>query len=181
MIRLIELSSGVPLKPTFLILCLVFYNVFFRKISIQVLITEHAYATFWPRTGVLQGSILSPSLYSIYINSLPILLCEVLMPVSSHMYSSMPRREYEGLWINCLLYAVDVVLIAAPEVIPRLLKKAEEHSVSLVYHWNLAKCVVFNSPSICGARRLQRYGSPISNADSLCILVYLLISRSYRH
>ncbi|CEJ04699.1 hypothetical protein RMCBS344292_18654 [Rhizopus microsporus] len=93
------------------------------------------------------------------------------------MYSSMPRREYEGLWINCLLYAVDVVLIAAPEVIPRLLKKAEEHSVSPVYYWNLAKCVVFNSPSIYGARRLQRYGSPISNADSLCILVYLLISK----
>ncbi|RCH94143.1 hypothetical protein CU097_013416 [Rhizopus azygosporus] len=92
------------------------------------------------------------------------------MPTSSRMYSSMPCREYEGLRINCPFYADDVVLIAAPEVMPRLLKKAEEHSVSLGYRWNPAKCVALNCPSIHGAHRLQLYGSPIPKADSFAYL-----------
>ncbi|KAG1127168.1 hypothetical protein G6F37_014200 [Rhizopus arrhizus] len=82
----------------------------------------------------------------------------------------MPQREFGGLWINCLLYADDVVLIAAPEVMPKLLKKAEEHSQSLGYRWNPAKCVVLNCPSDHGGRRMKLYGSPIPKESSFTYL-----------
>ncbi|KAG1110005.1 hypothetical protein G6F61_011080 [Rhizopus arrhizus] len=127
----------------------------FDKVSIQVLINGHSSRSFWPKTGVLQGSILSPFLYSIYINSLPAVLRAVPLPISSRVFGTMPRREYSGLWINCLLYADDVVIIAAPDVMPRLLRRAAQHSMELGYRWNPAKCVVVNSPTIYGAPPLR--------------------------
>ncbi|KAG1606259.1 hypothetical protein G6F46_013135 [Rhizopus delemar] len=138
----------------------------FDKVSIQVLINGHSSRSFWPKTGVLQGSILSPFLYSIYINSLPAVLRAVPLPISSRVFGTMPRREYSGLWINCLLYADDVVIIAAPDVMPRLLRRAAQHSMELGYRWNPAKCVVVNSPTIYGAPPLRLYGDPIPIADS---------------
>ncbi|KAG1130458.1 hypothetical protein G6F38_013451 [Rhizopus arrhizus] len=105
---------------------------------------------------------------SLYINTLPAALRDVRLPVSARYYSSMPQREFGGLWINCLLYADDVVLIAAPEVMPKLLMRAEDHSRSLGYRWNPAKCVVLNCPSDHGGRRMKLYGSPIPKEPSFC-------------
>ncbi|KAG0803018.1 hypothetical protein G6F20_013902 [Rhizopus arrhizus] len=44
---------------------------------------------------------------------------------------------------------------------PRLLKAAEEHSFSLGYRWNPAKCVVLNSAFSLGGSQLKLYGDDI--------------------
>ncbi|KAG0754486.1 hypothetical protein G6F57_013879 [Rhizopus arrhizus] len=76
---------------------------------------------FSPVTGVLQGSILSPFLYSIYINELPRLLRP--QPTTADIFLTELI-----LRLNCLLYADDVVLIAAKADMPSLLKSCEDHN-----------------------------------------------------
>ncbi|KAG1434139.1 hypothetical protein G6F56_014418 [Rhizopus delemar] len=44
---------------------------------------------------------------------------------------------------------------------PRLLKAAEDHSLSLGYRWNSAKCVVLNSALSLGGPQLELHGNPI--------------------
>ncbi|KAG0975272.1 hypothetical protein G6F28_012968 [Rhizopus arrhizus] len=142
----------------------------FDNVSVQVLLGGHSSRSFWPRTGVLQGSILSPFLYSIYINGLPSVLRSVVIPTSSRVFDSMPRFEHSGLWLNSLLYADDVVIIGAPDTMPRLLRAAENHSRSLGYRWNPAKCVVLNPPNAHGARPLKLYGTEIPSSNSFTYL-----------
>jgi hypothetical protein len=142
----------------------------FDNVRIEALVSGARSPTFWPGTGVLQGSILSPFLYSVYINSLPAALRSISMP-SSRVFGTMPQRKYNGLWINSLLYADDVVLIGTAETMPRLLKKAEEHSLTLGYRWNPLKSVVVNAPLYTGrATPLRLYGSNLPTADSFIYL-----------
>lgn len=111
----------------------------FDQVHIEVLLDNRTSYRFSPTTGVLQGSILSPFLYSIYINQLPALL---RLP---NQIGDSPSRDVVNQLVpslNCLLYADDVVLIASPETIPALLTKCETHSYSLGYRWNPLKCVV---------------------------------------
>ncbi|KAG0751701.1 hypothetical protein G6F24_014101 [Rhizopus arrhizus] len=48
--------------------------------------------------------------------------------------------------------------------------RAEDHSRSLGYRWNPAKCVVLNCPSDHGGRRMKLYGSPIPKEPSFSYL-----------
>ncbi|KAK4513366.1 Amino_oxidase domain-containing protein [Mucor velutinosus] len=136
----------------------------FDEVSVQVLVSGAVSDGFWPGTGVLQGSILSPFLYSVYINSLP----AVLRAPFSPRVVERPPRLYNGLWINSLMYADDVVLIGTAESMPLLLARVEAHSVSLGYRWNPLKSVVLNvgvgggatgvSPGLCAGVSLFLYG-----------------------
>ncbi|OBZ81048.1 hypothetical protein A0J61_10904 [Choanephora cucurbitarum] len=50
---------------------------------------------------------------------------------------------------------------------PRLLKKAKEHSLSLGYRWNPAKCMVVNPPLYTGyVSPLRLYGTALPVAES---------------
>ncbi|KAG1444907.1 hypothetical protein G6F56_010111 [Rhizopus delemar] len=60
----------------------------FDDVSISVLISNHSSLPFSPVTGVLQGSVLSPHLYSVYINTLPSLLRQVAAPATQMVPSS---------------------------------------------------------------------------------------------
>lgn len=45
-------------------------------------------------------------------------------------------------FINCLLYANDVVLISEKVQMPKLLKTCDDYSFSLGFRWNPSKCMV---------------------------------------
>ncbi|KAG1285509.1 hypothetical protein G6F66_010395 [Rhizopus arrhizus] len=101
----------------------------FDEVQIEVLLNNATSTRFSPVTGVLQGSILSPFLYSTYINELPRLLR--LQPITA----DISPTEFI-LQLNYLLYADDMVLIAAKADMPSLLKSCEDHSYELGYRWN---------------------------------------------
>lgn len=143
----------------------------FDEVSIEVLISGAHSPRIWPATGVLQGSILSPFLYSIYINSLP---RQLRTPIT-HPFISPPPRLYNDLWLNCLLYADDVVIIGTEETMPILLSRVERHSLRLGYRWNPSKCIVLKPPLPAPVARrygdsffpaTKLYGEPIPTASS---------------
>ncbi|KAG1397713.1 hypothetical protein G6F60_008829 [Rhizopus arrhizus] len=110
----------------------------FDDVQIKVLLSNATSYRFSPKTGVLQGSILSPYRYSVYINQLPAQLrLQALNPNMS------PLEIIPSL--NCLLYADDVVLIAERSEMIDLLKKCDYHSMQMGYKWNPSKCVILES------------------------------------
>ncbi|KAG0968919.1 hypothetical protein G6F31_002361 [Rhizopus arrhizus] len=96
----------------------------FDDVQIEVLLSNATSRQFRPNTGVLQGSILSPYLYSVYINQLLVQLRPQAFPSSSLPLEMIPS-------LNCLLYADDVVLIAERSNLVDLLRKCENHSIQM--------------------------------------------------
>jgi len=109
----------------------------FDDVHMEVLIQNATSYRFSPQTGVLQGSILSPLLYSIYINDLPSILRPRPLDPSINPTNLVPL-------MNCLLYADDVVLISDRSHMPELLQKCEDHSRQVGYRWNPSKCVILD-------------------------------------
>ncbi|CEG74667.1 hypothetical protein RMATCC62417_09838 [Rhizopus microsporus] len=119
---------------------------------------NHKSFRFHPKTGALQGSVLSPYLYSVYINS----LSNFLRPAPL-VDTDFNDPLIVALKLNCLLYADDVVLIADADSMQSLLSKCEEHSLSLGYRWNPKKCVVVDpSPT---RQKYYLYNSELPNED----------------
>ena len=77
-----------------------FIKHLFNDVSITVILKNHESRSIHPRRGILQGSILSPLLYTVFIDSLPkklhlssthpLLICSVLLTnvteASSHLF-----------------------------------------------------------------------------------------------
>lgn len=95
---------------------------FFDDVQINILLSNATSYRFSPKTGVLQGSILSTYLYSVYINQLPAQLR--LQALTSNI---SPLEMIPSL--NCLLYDADVVLIAEHSNMVDLLQKYEYYSM----------------------------------------------------
>lgn len=99
---------------------------------------------------MLQGSILSPFLYSIFINSLP-----------AHLRTPPPKEVpspevHLSHFLNRLIYADDVAIISTAEKMQRLLSRCEDHSIRYGYCWNPSKCVILD-PS--GLYDFKLYGT----------------------
>ncbi|KAG0892487.1 hypothetical protein G6F33_013986 [Rhizopus arrhizus] len=125
------LASSAPLSLVSLLANM------FDDVSVSVLLQNNVSDPFVPSTGVLQGSVLSPHLYSIYVNTLPALLRSAASATTTSVLSVSPSGPpgpgalvADGLPfgplvgtaalssssptptpINSLLYADDVALV----------------------------------------------------------------------
>ncbi|CEI88765.1 hypothetical protein RMCBS344292_03143 [Rhizopus microsporus] len=130
----------------------------FEDVSVQAVLSNHKSSRFHPKTGFLQGSVLSLYLYSVYIIS----LSNFLRPVP-RVDTDFNNPLIVAPKLNCLLYMGDVVLITDADSTQSLLSKCEEHSLSLGYQWNPKKCVVVNpNPT---RQKYHLYNSKLPNED----------------
>lgn len=137
----------------------------FDDVTICILIANHKSAPFSPTTGVLQGSVLSPLLYSLYINSLP----GFLRSVSSGSTTKVSVPDIVGeIPINCLLFADDVAILGSPTQVQQMLDLAAQHSMQLGYRWNPSKCAILNAPLT--NPRLNLYGDELPTVDEFVYL-----------
>jgi hypothetical protein len=106
--------------------------------------------------GIPQGSILSPLLYSIFIDN----LARKLGPEGD--------LQINGKDVTCLLYADDIVLVShKPETMQRLLKICELHSYDNQYRFSPQKCRAF------GENSFSIYNTPIDGAESFKYLGFI--------
>lgn len=132
--------------------------------SAQLVLSQKRSQPFFLQAGVLQGSVLSPILYSIFLDPF-------VTALSNGPKLTLPNQD-EG--INCLLYADDIVLIAnTPRALNRLLRLAEADSISRGYRFSPGKSVVV-SPG-CAVHKL--YGSPLERNRSFCYLGFIVSPR----
>jgi hypothetical protein len=151
----------------------------FDDVSISVLIDNCTSLSFQPITGVLQGSVLSPLLYSIYINTLPAILraassaktTRVRLPIPPSRRSNTKRYYPTIVPINSLLFADDVAIFGTKLEVQTMLHAAEEHSMSLGYRWNPLKCAVLNHPeSTDSSSDLKLYNVALPHVEEFVYL-----------
>lgn len=93
---------------------------------------------FKMKSGVLQGSLLSPLLYSVFIDDLAERLNECDGP-------KIGNRKF-----TALMYADDIALMADnAEDLQTLLDVACEHSLASRYRFNVGKCAIFKPDNAC--------------------------------
>lgn len=126
----------------------------FDDVSISVLLSNQSSSSFVPVTGLLQGSVLSPHLYSIYINTLPGVLRQVASDKTSTV--TLPG-DSNPIPLNCLLFADDVAIFGTKNEVQSMLNLAAQHSLDLGYRWNPSKCAVLNAPSPTSSSSLNFY------------------------
>lgn len=119
-------------------------------------------------SGVLQGSILSPTLYSIFIDDLIVKLN------ATDYYVKVGDRKF-----CCLLYADDIVLFSDSERnLQNLLDTCQEHSFVNRYRFNGQKCAILANTVL--SLPFQLYGEDISVVDSFTYLGFAFDCRGIK-
>ena len=133
----------------------VLQSLFDHNVS-RVVVLGAESTPFHHRSGLLQGSVLSPLLYSVFIDELPAMLRAEGRPGQG----SVPVASF--------LYADDIALVAdSPDHLQRLLDLCSAHAQSHGYRFAPDKCVhVAAGPS----SPVVLEGRPIPQASSFCYL-----------
>lgn len=143
----------------------------FDEVQVSVLISNHSSAPFSISTGLLQGSVLSPHLYSVYINSLPTVLRQAASPTTTLVH--IPDVDAPAA-MNSLLFADDVAIFGSKQEVQAMLDLAAEHSMTLGYRWSPSKCMVLNAPSPTSSSSLgfefKLYGVALPRVDEFSYL-----------
>jgi hypothetical protein len=116
--------------------CIDLLKELFDHNSGQVVVGGKRSQPFHIESGVLQGSVLSPCLYSIFIDDL------------ARELSGMSTLKVGTAEINCILYADDIALFAeCPLTLQVLLDKCADHAKRNRYRFNASKCeIISNAP-----------------------------------
>lgn len=149
--RLIDYASPAPLIS-------LLQNMF-DEVSISVVANNYVSPTFTTETGVLQGSVLSPHLYSLYIDTLP----KALRSAASRQTIRLGRPNTA---INALLFADDVALIGTADEVKTMLQIAERHSTSTGYRWSPSKCAIIQG----GDHQFSLYQENVPQLDHFVYL-----------
>ena len=105
--------------------------------------------------GLLQGSLLSPLLFNIFIDSLPRILRR-----------KHPSYSIGGCRINSLLYADNIVLMSSSrEKLQNMMDTCEKHSIRYGYVFSPPKCEII-SPTAEGCSRLKLYCQEVRGSSS---------------
>jgi len=108
-------------------------DTLFNSCSSQVCVKGQKSRRFNHAAGLMQGSVLSPTLYSVFIDD----LAEELKAASTLRLGGMP--------VGGLFYADDIALVAEDvETMRRLLAVCERHSLANNYRFNVGKCKTFS-------------------------------------
>jgi hypothetical protein len=132
----------------------------FDDVTTAVILSNHISPPSSPITGVLQGSVLSPHLYSIYINTLP----SVLRAAASQYTTTVGPNATPT---NSLLFADDVALFGTATEVQRMLDIAADHSLQLGYRWSPTKCAILNAPP---SRQFKLYNEVLPTVDEFVYL-----------
>ena len=147
------LERGMPIN------LLKMLQALFDKNTSSVAVRGKSSREFRINSGLLQGSPLSPILYSAFINDF----------VGALDRESTGGVTLGGRRFNCLLYADDIVLLANdPMSLTKLLEAAEYHSVQNRYLFSIKKCRVV--ASIERNRIFRLNGEKLSFARSFVYL-----------
>lgn len=104
--------------------------------SAQVIVNGRRSQPFGIKAGLLQGSVLSPFLYSIFIDN----LAEELM--------RHPTITVGTCKLNCTMYADDIAVFArSAQVLQLLLLHCSRHANQNRYRFNVQKCAVIGDAS----------------------------------
>jgi hypothetical protein len=138
------LSKKIPIHLVKVLQCL-FDNNYSR-----VLVCTNTTDEFHHQTGLLQGSVLSPLLYSFYIDGLP---------------AAITQQNNKGTTGVCeaFLYADDIALITNTRTdMQHYLKICEDHAAQHNYKFAPQKCVVLQDPS--NQQELHLHNEKLSTA-----------------
>jgi Reverse transcriptase (RNA-dependent DNA polymerase) len=114
----------------------------------RVVINGRESKEFVHRAGVMQGSVLSPCLYSAFVNG----LAEELVGAG--------ELPIENTTLSTFLYADDMAIVADNDrQMQKLLDICEKYSIGHRFRFNPRKCEVF------GSEKLRLYGEPLPKTD----------------